>query len=444
MTKRILALAAISATIVGLTSLRPLTASAVGQPGENNIPVPITLLSQTQFMDSVNVWHIVGEVQNAGSSKAEFVNIVITEYDSGGSVIGTDSTFSDVSILSPGQRSGFTVLVDQSSKPSFDHAVVSTIDDQVATDAQNQWFTTTVNPPTVDGVGMQHLAGTVRNLNSTTSQFVQVMFTFLDGSGQAVDTDSTYVSTDSTATVQPGATVPFELVRNPSPAWSSYEVVTQSDTAPAVGQRLATEVYQDLLSRPGDPGGLAFWAGLIDSGQPRYQIALSLAASTEYRGDQVQAQYEKYLHRSTDGTFSSGGEGFWINYIADGGTFEQLGESLIASNEYFVTRGGNTNAGYVNALYNDILGRGPESTYWVDRLNTGTPRWVVSAAILTSTEAAQNRINGFFQQFLRRLPDPGGLSFWVGQAQAGVRDEDLVASLMASDEYLGYAMTHTG
>ncbi len=449
MTQRPLALLAAAATVVGLAAMRPAGVAAaplLPQPVETNAKVPITLLSQSRFTDSSNQVHIVAEVQNAGSAKAEFVSLAVDEYDAVGALIGTDSTFADVSVLSPGQRSGtIPVYVDLGAKPTFDHAVITTIDDEVATDPQNQWFTTTVNGATTDSAG-QHITGSVRNLNSTTAQFVTVLFTFLDANGQVVDTDSPFANPDSKATVLPGASVGFVTVdRDPSaPSWASYEVVAESDTAPAVGQRLATQVYRDLLGREGDAGGLSYWAGLVDSGQPRYHVAQSLASSTEYRGQQVQAQYLKYLGRSTDGTLQSGGEGFWIGYIAGGHTLEQLGESLIASNEYFQGKGQGTNAGYVNALYHDILGRGPEGTYWVDRLNTGTPRWVVSAAILSSTEAYQNLINGIFQQYLRHLPDAAGLNFWVGLAQGGMRDELVVASIMASDEYLAYAVAHTG
>lgn len=432
-------------TVAGSLALPPAHASAATQPDETGAQVPITLLSQSRFTDLNNQAHIVGEIQNSGSAKAEFVSLTVDEYDAGGSLIGTDNTFSQVTVLSPGQRSSFIpVYVDLTAKPSFDHAVITSIDDRVATDPQNQWFNTTVNAPTTDSAG-QHIVGSVRNLNSTPSQFVTVLFTFLNANGQVVDTNSTFANT-SNAIVQPGASVGFIPVDRDfsAPAWTSYEVVTESDTAPAVGQRLATQVYHDLLARDGDPGGLAYWAGLIDSGQPRYQVAQSLAASTEYRGEQVQAQYLKYLGRPTDGTLQSGGEGFWIGYIASGRTLEQLGESLIASNEYFANKGHGTNAGYVDALYHDILGRGPETGYWVARLDAGAPRWAVSTAILSSTEAYGNLINGIFQQFLRHLPDAPGLAFWVGQAQGGMRDELVVASIMASDEYLAYAVAHTG
>jgi hypothetical protein len=159
----------------------------------------------------------------------------------------------------------------------------------------------------------------------------------------------------------------------------------------------------------------------------------------------VQAQYQKYLHRSTDGTLTSGGEGFWVSYIAGGATFEQLAESLIGSDEYFTSRANGDNSTYVTTLYHDLLGRGPDPgglSYWVGRLNAGDPRFVVSASILQATEARQNFVNGVFQTFLRRLPDAAGLAFWTGALQSGMRDEAFIASIIGSDEYLLYAVTH--
>jgi hypothetical protein len=211
------------------------------------------------------------------------------------------------------------------------------------------------------------------------------------------------------------------------------------------GRQFVTQVYQDLLLRSPDPGGVTYWSALIDSLQPRYPIALSLTGSTEYVGEQVQAQYQKYLHRSTDGTLTSGGEGFWVSYIAGGATFEQLAESLIGSDEYFTHRANGDNSTYVTTLYDDILGRGPDPgglSYWVGRLNAGDPRFVVSASILEATEARQNFVNGVFQTFLRRPPDAAGLAFWTGSLQSGMRDEAFIASIIGSDEYLLYAVTH--
>jgi hypothetical protein len=35
------------------------------------------------------------------------------------------------------------------------------------------------------------------------------------------------------------------------------------------GQRFVGQLYQDLLERPADPAGIAFWASLPDQGTPR-------------------------------------------------------------------------------------------------------------------------------------------------------------------------------
>ncbi len=215
---------------------------------------------------------------------------------------------------------------------------------------------------------------------------------------------------------------------------------TAPPAAAAGTQGFVSRVYRDLLGRPPDAGGLAYWSGLIDAGQPRYPVATSLTASTEYRGLQVQALYSRFLQRPTDGTTGSGGEGFWVGYIARGATFEQLAESLIGSDEYFHLRGHDDNLAYVRVLYNDILGRGPEPgglAYWGGRLDAGAQRYLVSASILTSTEGYQNLVRGVFQHFLGHQPDPAGLAYWTGRMQSGLRDELLIASVIATDEYLG-------
>ncbi len=224
------------------------------------------------------------------------------------------------------------------------------------------------------------------------------------------------------------------------------DLVFGGASSPAVSQTVialdnrhfVANVYRDLLGRSSDPGGLAYWSGLIDSGQPRFPVAINLTGSTEYRGLQVQSLYQRYLLRPTDGTTSSGGEGFWVGYIAAGATLEQLAESLIGSDEYFHTRGHDDNASYVTALYTDILGRGPEAqglAYWVGRLNGGGARFLVSASILNSTESHQNLVRGVFQTLLRHQPDASGLDYWTGRSLAGLRDELLTASIIATDEY---------
>ena len=52
--------------------------------------------------------------------------------------------------------------------------------------------------------------------------------------------------------------------------------------------RFVGQAYRDLLNREAEPGGLAFWSGLVDQGHSRAEIALGIATSPEFRLDEVQ------------------------------------------------------------------------------------------------------------------------------------------------------------
>ena len=59
-------------------------------------------------------------------------------------------------------------------------------------------------------------------------------------------------------------------------------------------------LFQRLLGRQVEPGGLAFWSGLLDQGVPRFQVVLDIEASLEYQTDLVQEMYQRFLHRDAD------------------------------------------------------------------------------------------------------------------------------------------------
>jgi hypothetical protein len=59
-----------------------------------------------------NGWYqIVGEVVNTGSDNTEFVKVVATFYDEGGTVIETDYTYTDPSDLAAGQLAPFEITL---------------------------------------------------------------------------------------------------------------------------------------------------------------------------------------------------------------------------------------------------------------------------------------------------------------------------------------------
>ncbi len=101
-------------------------------------------------------------------------------------------------------------------------------------------------------------------------------------------------------------------------------------------------------------------------------------------------------------------------------------------------RNGATNAGFVHALYRDLLYRTSDdggAQSWTQVLNGGVPRNVVAATVLASQEADAGQVQSIYHQFLHRAADPGGFNTFVNALQRGMPSEQLVSTLAGSEEY---------
>jgi hypothetical protein len=52
-------------------------------------------------------------------------------------------------------------------------------------------------------------------------------------------------------------------------------------------------------------------------------------------------------------------------------------------------------------------------------------------------EAEQERVRGYYLHYLNRTADPSGLTLFAGDLRGGMRDEDVIAAVVRSEEYLG-------
>jgi uncharacterized delta-60 repeat protein len=230
-------------------------------------------------------------------------------------------------------------------------------------------------------------------------------------------------------------------------------VVTILETNGGSSNLFVAQVYRDLLGREVDPAGLASWTAFLDAGGSRQLVALAITQSQEYRTDVIQSLYQHYLHRAADPT----GLNTFTGMLAAGGTDEQVAEALVASPEYFQNRGHGSNDGFLDALYSDVLNRAvdPTGRAGFDRaLSTGTSRGQVATIIFGSTEYRQDLVQSFYQRFLGRAADAGGLNTFVSLLQShpstqlsivtgdplvpvpSLRDEDIMALIIGSQEYL--------
>jgi hypothetical protein len=217
-------------------------------------------------------------------------------------------------------------------------------------------------------------------------------------------------------------------------AGGSTATATTSGLVGDVNQRFVAAVFLDLLQRSVDPTGLMSWTAQLQSGASRTQVVLGIESSAEYRTLQAQTLYRTLLKRSAD----PGGLANSVAFLTAGGTVEQLGAVIAGSAEYFQTRGGGTNTGFLNALYQDVLNRPIDAggqTGFLAALTNGATRIQVAASIYGSTEYRQVLVKGYYQQFLMRSADQAGLDGFVAALQNGARDEQVIASILSSGEY---------
>jgi hypothetical protein len=202
-------------------------------------------------------------------------------------------------------------------------------------------------------------------------------------------------------------------------------------------ERFVTALYRDLLARRPDAAGLAAWSSMIDAGVSRAQVALYIEGSAEYLGDEVNAAFERYLRRPAEaGAISS-----FVAILGQGVTIEEIDVVILSSQEYFETRGGSTNAGFLDALFQDTLGRpidGPTETLFAGLLSSGASRSAIVQVVLASAEYRHDLVNGMYEQYLRRPADPTALAFAVAQLDAGQTPAVLASEILGSAEYFDH------
>jgi fibronectin type 3 domain-containing protein len=214
-----------------------------------------------------------------------------------------------------------------------------------------------------------------------------------------------------------------------------------SATFASENQCFIAQVYQDLLGRNVDPSGLASWAGYLDANASanrdpagvRALVVQSIEASPEYLTRAIENFYTVYLGRGADPF----GLNSFLTFLNQGGALQQVQAAILGSGEYFARAGG-TAAGFLNAVYRDVLSRSVDlqgSALWNAALAGGASRQQVATTILNSSEAQGDAIQSFFAQYLHRSADAFGLTSFLAAMQQGVPEEVVLASIVGSGEY---------
>jgi hypothetical protein len=217
--------------------------------------------------------------------------------------------------------------------------------------------------------------------------------------------------------------------------------VTLRQTVVTPNQSFVYQVYRDVLGREADPNGLQSWTAQLDHGASRASVVSGILNSTEYLTRFLNGQYMTYFGRPID----QSGLNHWLQvlrnqtlYVGDQNAIEFIQANLLGSLEYFLGHGGGTNAGFLNALYMDVLGRPIDPVAFINlsgQLARGVSRLNIAKGIVTSMEARQRVVQGYYMQFLHRPADPRGLASFTNLLGMSRDHNAVIIGLVSSQEY---------
>jgi hypothetical protein len=205
-------------------------------------------------------------------------------------------------------------------------------------------------------------------------------------------------------------------------------------TPATADERFVNQVYLTVLHRAAEPGGMKFWTDLMSNGVSQADVARGIVNSLESRQDLVQDVYHQLLHRDAD---PSGLRDF-AALLGAGGTVEQLQTIIMSSAEYMKVHAPDSNANFLEAIYHDLLSRSTDPSgqaLFLKALDGGTPRSDIAHIVCTSVEFRQNMVQGFYEDFLHRTADTGGLGSWVGDMMQGVEMQAVMVGFLTSKEF---------
>ena len=71
----------------------------------------VVVVSDKSTTDSIGYMHVTGEVQNTGTTPANYTDVYVTFYDSNGKVVCTDDDYSIANSTTPGEKTTFDVMM---------------------------------------------------------------------------------------------------------------------------------------------------------------------------------------------------------------------------------------------------------------------------------------------------------------------------------------------
>ena len=204
------------------------------------------------------------------------------------------------------------------------------------------------------------------------------------------------------------------------------------------------QLYRDTLFREAEGEGLAYWQQVLDSGaQSRVQVAQAFLDSPEFQthAGALARLYFAAFDRIPD----EAGMNHWMEQLlSQGQSLEQVAQGFADSSEFQNQYGSLDNAGFLDTLYQNVLGRSPDEAgkaYWLEQLGAGTTRGEVLAGFAQSGEYQSSMreevsVTLLYVGLLGRTPEPGGYAHWLDAIDSRQGDAlGAIEAFVQSQEY---------
>jgi hypothetical protein len=203
--------------------------------------------------------------------------------------------------------------------------------------------------------------------------------------------------------------------------------------------RFVAQLFHDLLGRQVDPAALAFFGDSLDAKVlNRADVVSIVQGSPEYLLAEVNNLYLLELNRSGD----PAGLNFFARALASGATLEHVKAAILASDEFFADsqadKQATANQSFVDNLFLHLEGAHADAASLASfsgELDRGVARSVVVGQIAVRPDALNFVVNSYFVQLLHRPAESAAETFFASELQQGADDSQVVAAIVASDEY---------
>lgn len=166
------------------------------------------------------------------------------------------------------------------------------------------------------------------------------------------------------------------------------------------------------------------------------------AVTWDANAEAVRRLYIATLARAPDDT----GHQNWQASLASGQTLASIATGFINSTEFSNIYGALNNTAFVTTLYNNVLGRAPDSAglnSWVTQLNNGASRESVVLGFSESLEfqiasdvrSHSSQVYRMYDSAFNRQADVSGFEGWVNAFYGGAKMAALVNAFMNSAEF---------